>query len=156
MGHASRQMKRAPLGLSRGGPKACSDSTSHVDRWYRVQMVIEGRSRSICIAPSSHPVPAWRRETIVPAGTLAVVRSSLALRCSTPRSALHTLIHQRHLTPLCGGDAPTADRTLDPARMIKRELDPTPGIREQAREGRVMLSQSRHAGATARSTLATS
>src|SRR2546428_10670770 len=39
----------------------------------------------------------------VPAGTLAVVRSPLALRCSTEQNALHTLIHQRHLTPSCGG-----------------------------------------------------
>src|SRR5215472_14219844 len=67
----------------------------------------------------------------VPAGTLAVVRSSLALRCSTEQNALHTLIHQRHLTPSCGGHAPTAKRTLDPARTIRGELDPRPGIREQ-------------------------
>ena len=31
----------------------------------------------------------------------------------------------------CGGHAPTAERTLDPARIIGRELDPRPGIREQ-------------------------
>src|SRR6202021_2690467 len=67
----------------------------------------------------------------VPAGTVAVVRSSQALRCSIEQSALHTLIHQRHLTPSCGGQAPTAERTPDPARMIRRELDPRPGIREQ-------------------------
>src|SRR5262249_54671698 len=67
----------------------------------------------------------------VPAGTLAVVRSSLALRCSTEQNALHTSIHQRHLTPSCGGHAPTAERTLDPARTIRGELDPRPGIREQ-------------------------
>jgi hypothetical protein len=59
------------------------------------------------------------------------VRSPLALRCSTEQNALHTLIHQRHLTPSCGGHAPTAERTLDPARIIGRELDPRPGIREQ-------------------------
>jgi hypothetical protein len=67
----------------------------------------------------------------VPAGTVAVVRSPLALRCSTEQNALHTLIHQRHLTPSCRGHAPTAERTLDPARIIGRELDPRPGIREQ-------------------------
>jgi hypothetical protein len=32
----------------------------------------------------------------------------------------HTLIHQRHLTPSCGGHAPTAERTLNPARMSRR------------------------------------
>jgi hypothetical protein len=44
-----------------------------------------------------------------------------------PLSALH----HRHLTPSCGRHAPTAERTLDPARIIGRELDPRPGIREQ-------------------------
>jgi hypothetical protein len=39
-----------------------------------------------------------------------LVRSPLALRC----------IRQRHLTPLCGGRVPTAERTLDPARMFWR------------------------------------
>src|SRR5947209_18971885 len=67
----------------------------------------------------------------VPAGTLAVVRSPLALRCSTEQNALHTLIHQRHLTPSCGGHAPTAERTLDPARTIRRELDPKIGSTER-------------------------
>ena len=44
------------------------------------------------------------------------------------------MIHQRHLTPSCGGHAPTAERTLNPARMSRHgELDPTPGIREQPR-----------------------
>src|SRR5207248_5714591 len=33
--------------------------------------------------------------TNVPAGTLALVRSPLALRCSREQNALHTLIHQR-------------------------------------------------------------
>jgi ATP dependent DNA ligase domain len=43
--------------------------------------------------------------TNVPAGTLALVRSLLALRCSREQNALHTLIHQRHLTPSCRGQA---------------------------------------------------
>jgi hypothetical protein len=39
------------------------------------------------------------------------------------------LIHQRHLTPSCGGHAPTAERTLDPARMITHEsLTPDPEL----------------------------
>jgi hypothetical protein len=63
-------------------------------------------------------VPADQRETNVPAGTLASVRSPQALRCSKEQNALHTLIHQRHLTPSCGGHAPTAERTLNPARML--------------------------------------
>src|SRR4029450_3213885 len=46
-------------------------------------------------------------------------------------SALHTLIHQRHPTPSCGGHAPTAERTLNPARTFLESLDRRPGIREQ-------------------------
>jgi|SRR5215470_3788983 len=60
--------------------------------------------------------------TSVPAGTLAVVRSLLVLQCSTEQNALHTLIQQRHLTPSCGEHAPTAERTLHPARMFAESL----------------------------------
>jgi hypothetical protein len=62
--------------------------------------------------------------TNVPAGTLALVRSLLVLRYSSEQNALHTLIHQRHLTPTCGGHAPTAERTLSPARMFTESLTP--------------------------------
>ena len=71
-------------------------------------------------ASSSSRLPAGDD---VPAGTVAVVRSPLVLRCSKEQSALHTLIHQRHPTPSCGGHVPTAERTLDPARMLHGELD---------------------------------
>ena len=73
-------------------------------------------------------VPADQRETNVPAGTLASVRSPQALRCSKEQNALHTLIHQRHLTPSCGGHAPTAERTLNPARMFMESLTPGPEL----------------------------
>jgi hypothetical protein len=35
------------------------------------------------------------------------------------------------LNPSCRGQAPTAERTLDPARIVEGELEPRPGIREQ-------------------------
>jgi hypothetical protein len=57
-----------------------------------------------------------------------LVRSLLVLRCSKEQNALHTLIHQRHLTPLCGGRAPTAERTLAPARMVSESLTPRPEL----------------------------
>ena len=44
------------------------------------------------------------------------------------QNALHTLIHQRHLTPSCGGYTPTAERTLNPARMFTESLTPRPEI----------------------------
>ena len=69
----------------------------------------------------------------VPAGTLAVVRSLDAWRALERATALSTLIRQRHLTPLCGGLAPTAERTVGPARIVEESLTPRPGIREQHR-----------------------
>src|ERR1700687_600833 len=45
-------------------------------------------------------------------------------------TAFATLIRQRHPMPSCGGLAPTAERTVDPARMIEESLTSDPGIRE--------------------------
>src|SRR5437867_12462204 len=64
---------------------------------------------------------------------MAVVRSPDFLRALIRETALATLIHQRRLTPSCGGHAPTAERTVGPARMIAESLTPKPGIREQNR-----------------------
>src|SRR6476469_8106145 len=65
---------------------------------------------------------------------MAVVRSPDFLRALIRETALATLIHQRRLTPSCGGQAPTAERTVGPARMIAESLTPKPGIREQNRQ----------------------
>ena len=43
-------------------------------------------------------------------------------------NALRTLIHQRHPTPSCGGHVPTAERTLDPARIFTESLTPGPEL----------------------------
>src|SRR6266566_239215 len=48
-------------------------------------------------------------------------------------TAFATLIRQRHPMPSCGGLAPTAERTVDPARTIEESLTSDPGIREQNR-----------------------
>src|SRR5205814_6064494 len=66
---------------------------------------------------------------------MAVVRSPDFLRALIRETALATLIHQRRLTPSCGGQAPTAERTVGPARMIAESLTPKPGIREHNRPG---------------------
>src|SRR5262249_49761472 len=57
---------------------------------------------------------------------------------SIGETALATLIHQRRLTPSCGGQVPTAERTVGPARMIAESLTSKPGIREHnpARNGK--------------------
>jgi hypothetical protein len=49
---------------------------------------------------------------------------------SIRETALATLIHQRRLTPSCRGHAPTAERTVGPARIIAESFIPKPGIRE--------------------------
>ena len=69
---------------------------------------------------------------VVPAGTVAVVRSSDFLRASERATALATLIRQRRLAPSCGGQAPIAERTVGPARTAE-SLTPRSGIREHNR-----------------------
>ena len=101
-------------------------------------MVIKGGCYSACLA--GNRVPANQRETHVPAGTLALVRSPQALRCSKEQNALHTLIHQRHLTPSCGGHAPTAERTLNPARMLTESLTPGPELENSQGQERQICS----------------
>ena len=128
LGHSAGEAKRATQSQGCRCPKTCRHPASHVDRWHRVPLVIQGgRSSTRIIALSSSRQPAGHD---VPAGTMAVVRSPLALRCFKRAIALHTLIHQRHPTPSCGG-IPTTERTMDPARMFEGELDRKPGIREQ-------------------------
>ena len=81
-----------------------------------------------CHSTTTEFSPVRSAGTDVPAGTLALVRSLLVLRCSSEQNALHTLIHQRHLTPSCGGLAPTAQSTLSPARMFTESLTPGPEL----------------------------
>ncbi len=102
---------------------------NYVDRRDRVQLVDE-EGRRVTRNEGDHRVPA-RAGKDVPAGTMAVVRSPDFLRALIRETALATLIHQRRLTPSCGGHAPTAERTVGPARMIAESLTPKPGIREQ-------------------------
>src|SRR5262245_19388735 len=59
------------------------------------------------------------------AGVGAIAPGSAMLKRA---NALHTLIRQRHLTPSCGGQVPTAERTLDPARMLRESLTPGPEL----------------------------
>src|SRR5215468_3484282 len=131
LGRQACEAKRDSQSQGCRGSKACRHSASDVDRRYRIQLVVKGGCQSTCIAGQ----PNSRRSagTNVPAGTLALVRSPLALRCSREQNALHTLIRQRHLTPSCGGQVPTAERTLDPARMLRESLNPGPELENPAR-----------------------
>src|SRR6516225_7573548 len=97
------------------------------DRPNRVQLAEEGG----CRVTSNNEIKGSRSTSgkDVPAGTMAVVRSPDFLP-ALKETALATLIHQRRLTPSRGGQAPTAERTVGPARMIAESLAPKPGIRE--------------------------
>src|SRR6516162_11678924 len=81
LGHSACETKRATQSQGCGCPKTCRHSASDVDRWYRIQMVIKGdcQANSIARLSNSRRPPAG---TKVPAGTLALVRSPQALRCS--------------------------------------------------------------------------
>src|SRR5262245_23725516 len=80
----------------------------------------------------ARPGAATRRQTEFPPTSgnqrpcRDVVRSPLALRCSREQNALHTLIRQRHLTPSCGGQVPTAENP-GPGKDVEGELEPRPG-----------------------------
>jgi hypothetical protein len=114
--------------------QARGHSASDVDRRDRVQLVKEGGCR--VASKRGHRGSRNTAGKDVPAGTVAVVRSSNFLRVPEKATAFATLIHQRHLTPSCGGRAPTAERKVGPAMMFAESLKPRPGIREQNREVR--------------------
>src|SRR5579864_9572495 len=139
LGNKARQAQWAPQGKGCRRAQVSCDPASHVDRRDRVQLVDEEGRRVARIRRSQ-----GSRDTagkVVLAGTVAVVRSFDAWRAPERVTALSTLIHQRRLTPSCGGHAPTAERTVSPARMIVESLTPRPGIREQSRSGSVVLAR---------------
>ena len=102
-----------------------------------------GHQRRLLISLHKGRNPRRPAGANVPAGTLALVRSPLALRCSKEQSALHTLIRQRHLTPSCGGARPTAERTMDPARIFTESLTPRPELENGLGESREGISPPR-------------
>jgi hypothetical protein len=69
-----------------------------------------------------HRVPAIAGKE-VPAWTVAVVRSPDFLRVSIREIALATLIHQRRLTPSCGGHVPYRGENSGPGKDGRGELD---------------------------------
>src|SRR5262245_33653019 len=85
------------------------------------------------------PPTSGRQRPCRDAGVGAIVLGLAMLkRAKRASHALRTLIHQRHLTPSCGGHAPTAERTLHPARMLTESLTPRPELENPAR----MLTES--------------
>jgi hypothetical protein len=92
-------------------------------------MVIKGDCRPNSIRLSKFPPNAGGNQCPCrDAGVGAIAPGFAMLKRA---SALHTLIRHRHPTPSCGGHAPTAERTLNPARKFLESRDRRPGIREQ-------------------------
>src|SRR5215813_1319591 len=92
-----------------------------------------GHQRRLLISLHSRTTEFRRAaEANVPAGTLALVRSLLALRCSRAKRASHidppasSYAIMRRARPY-RGENPV------PGKDVRGELDPTPGIREQPR-----------------------
>jgi hypothetical protein len=111
--------------------EACRHSAPDVDRRNRVQMVEEGGCRVTSIMRSQVSRSIAGKD--VPAGTMAVVRSPDFLRALNQRDCACN-IDPPASSPSCGGQAPTAERTVGPARMIAESLTAKPGIREQSHE----------------------
>src|SRR5438132_13433267 len=132
LGDEARQEKWTAKGHSRRRAQARGHSAPHVGRRDRVQLVEEGG----CRVTSNKEIKGFPqhggkrcpcRDDV--GGEIARFFASSPIR----ETALATLIHQRRLTRSCGGQAPTAERTVGPARIIAESLTPKPGIREQYR-----------------------
>src|ERR1700747_2386353 len=94
-------------------------------------MVIKGDRHANSIANyRTPPTTGGNQRPCRDAGVGAIV---LGLAMLKKASALYTLIHQRHPTPSCGGQAPTAERTMNPARTFLESLERRPEIRERPR-----------------------
>src|SRR2546427_5086097 len=136
LGGQGCEAKRATQSQGCRGSKACRHSAPDVDRRHRIQLVIKGGCQSTCIAGQ----PKSRRSAgpNVPAGTLALVRSPLALRCFEraerashidPPASSYAIMQRA--SPYCGENP-------GPGKDVYGELDPTLGIREQPRSGSVL------------------
>src|SRR5262249_11875399 len=129
LGYAPGQAHRHAQGQGGCRAQTCCHPASHVGGRHGLPLVSKGGNR----VSTTHKSSPLRAGSNVPAGTLAMVRSSDALRTPMGGNALSTLIRQRHPNPSCGGSHPTAERTMDPARIVAESLTPRPGIREQYR-----------------------
>ena len=80
LGHQTGEAQRAAQSQGCSRSKAGRHSAPDVDRRHRIHLVINGGDPSSCI--KARPNSRRPAGTNVPAGTLALVRSPLALRCS--------------------------------------------------------------------------
>src|SRR6516165_5269597 len=121
LGSEAHQAKRPPQGQGRRRAQARGYSAPHVDRRNGVQLVDEEGCRVARIRRSQ-----GSRDTagkVVPAGTVAVVRSSDFLRASKRTTALATLVRQRRLTPSCGGARSYRGENSGPGKDDREALD---------------------------------
>ena len=119
--------------------EARGHSAPHVDRRNRVQLVDEEVCRVARIRRSQGSRGTAGK--VVPAGTVAVVRPVRFFARPKGRPACNIDPPASSYAPSCGGHAPTAERTVGPARMIVESLTPRPGIREHNRRQSRRASQ---------------
>ena len=129
LGDEARQAKWAPKGHSRRRAQARGHSAPYVgssepSSTGRRRRLPRNRNNEI----KGFPQHGGKRCPCRDDGGGEIVRFFARLDLST---ASATLIRRRHPMPSCGGLAPTAERTVDPARMIAESLTSHPGIREQ-------------------------
>src|SRR5262245_32990122 len=123
MGHPACEAKRVAQSQGCRRSKACRHSAPNVDRRDRVQLVDEEGHR-VTRNKEITEFPRGREKTSLP-GRWRWVDRPIFCELSIRETPLATLIHQRRLTPSCEGQAPTAERTVGPARMIAESLTPT-------------------------------
>src|SRR5271169_4891805 len=97
LGYEAHQAKRPPQGQGCRRAEARGHFAPHVDRRNRVQLV----DQEGCRVASTRRSQGSRNTAgkVVPAGTVAVVRSFDAWRAPERVTAFSTLTHQRRLTP---------------------------------------------------------
>ena len=116
--------KRAQESEGCGRPQAGSHHASHVGQWNRVPLVSQGGGS----ITTSAAFPLVSREMMSLPGRWRWRGRQILCEHPNRRPRLSTLIRQRHLTPSCGGQAPTAERTVGPARILKGSLTPHPEL----------------------------
>src|SRR5262245_24362083 len=131
VGHPACKAKWAPQSQGCRGSKACRHPAPNVARRHRVQLVIkEGRRATRIIASSSSRLPAGDD---VPAGTVAVVRSLLALRCSKRANRASHIDPPASSCAIMRRARPYRGENPEPGKDVHGELDLRPGIRERPR-----------------------
>src|SRR6478672_221828 len=136
VGHSACETKRATQSQGCGCPQTCRHSASDVDRWHRIQMVIKGCCWATCIKDNEFPPTSGSERPCRDAGVGEIApgfatleRAKRASHIDPPASSYAIMRRAR----------PYRGENPAPGKDVDGELDPTPGIREQAGSKPVVL-----------------